>query len=157
MINHEGREEHVVEMKDSIEGRSAVRHMISAVSIAAVSILLVLVPLLAHHGTAALDTGKEITLKGTVTEWIWSNPHCFLQFDAKDDTGTVRNWAVETQNPTAMTQRGWARTSFKAGDEVTVILEPVKNGQPIGRLLTAVRADGQKLVAAPPTPPVTAP
>ena len=127
------------------------RNMIPAVSIAALCVLLVPVPLLAHHGAAALDTGKEITLKGTVTEWIWSNPHCFLQFDAKDDTGTVRNWAVETQNPTAITQRGFSRTLFKAGDEVTVILEPVKNGQAIGRMLTVVLANGQKLVAAPPT------
>ena len=71
----------------------AVRNMILAVSIAAVGVLLVSVPLIAHHGAAALDTGKEVTLKGTVTEWIWSNPHCFLQFDAKDDAGTVRNWA----------------------------------------------------------------
>ncbi len=47
--------------------------------IAALGVLLVSVPLLAHHGAAALDTGKEITLKGTVTEWIWSNPHCFLR------------------------------------------------------------------------------
>ena len=133
------------------------RNMTAAVSVAALSILLVSVPLLAHHGAAALDTGKEITLKGTVTEWIWSNPHCFLQFDAKDDTGTVRNWAVETQNPTTMTQRGFSRTLFKAGDEVTAILEPVKNGQPIGRLLTVVLANGQKLVAAPPTTPENAP
>ena len=118
---------------------------------AALGILLISVPLAAHHGAAALDTGKEVTLKGTVTEWIWSNPHCFLQFDAKDATGTVRNWAVETQNPTAMTQRGFSRTLFKAGDEVTVIIEPVKNGQPIGRLLTVVLANGQKLIAAPPT------
>ena len=129
------------------------RNMTAATSIAALSVLLVSVPLLAHHGAAALDTGKEITLKGTVTEWIWSNPHCFLQFDAKDDTGTVRNWAVETQNPTTMTQRGFSRTLFKAGDEVTVLLEPVKNGQSIGRLLTVVLANGQKLVAAPPTTP----
>ena len=127
------------------------RNMTAAASIAALSVLLVSVPLLAHHGAAGLDTGKEITLRGTVTEWIWSNPHCFLQFDAKDDTGTVRNWAVETQNPTAMTQRGFSRTLFKVGDEVTVIIEPVKNGQPIGRLLTVLLANGQKLVAAPPT------
>ena len=132
------------------------RNMILAVSIA-VGVLLVSAPLVAHHGAAALDTGKEVTLKGTVTEWIWSNPHCFLQFDAKDDAGTVRNWAVETQNPTAMTQRGWSRTSFKAGDEVTVTLEPVKNGQPIGRLLTVVLPNGQKLIAAPPTTPAAAP
>ena len=133
------------------------RNMILAVSIAAVGVLLVSVPLVAHHGAAALDTGKEVTLKGTVTEWIWSNPHCFLQFDAKDDAGTVRNWAVETQNPTAMTQRGWSRTAFKAGDEVTVTFEPVKNGQPIGRLLTVVLPGGQKLIAAPPTTPGAAP
>jgi hypothetical protein len=125
--------------------------------IAALGVLLMSVPLAAHHGAAALDTGKEITLKGTVTEWIWSNPHCFLQFDAKDDSGTVRNWAVETQNPTTMTQRGFSRTLFKAGDEVTVIIEPVKNGQPIGRLLTVVMANGQKLVAAPPTTQENAP
>jgi hypothetical protein len=127
--------------------------LIVAVSIAALGVSLNSISLSAHHGAAALDTGKEITLKGTVTEWIWSNPHCFLQFDAKDDTGSVRNWAVETQNPTAMTQRGWSRTSFKAGDEVTVTLEPVKNGGPIGRLLTVVLPNGQKLVAATATTP----
>jgi hypothetical protein len=129
------------------------RRMLLRVAIAAVGVLLVSVPLVAHHGAAALDTGKEVTVKGTVTEWIWSNPHCFLQFDAKDDSGAVRNWAVETQNPTAMTSRGWLRTSFKAGDEVTVTLEPVKNGQPIGRLLTVILPNGQKLVAATATTP----
>lgn len=133
------------------------RRMFFGVSIAAAGVLLVSVPLVAHHGAAALDTGREITLKGTVTEWIWSNPHCFLRFDAKDDTGTVRNWAVETQNPTTMTQRGWSRTSFKAGDEVTVTIEPVKNGQPVGRILTAVLANGQKLIAATASTPGAAP
>ena len=132
------------------------RKIVPGVLIAAVNVLLVSVPLIAHHGAAALDTGKEVTMKGTVTEWIWSNPHCFLQFDAKDDKGTVRNWAVETQNPTAMTQRGWSRTAFKAGDEVTATFEPVKNGQPIGRLLNVVLANGQKLVAADATTPAPA-
>ncbi len=129
------------------------RMTVRGVSIAAMGVLLMAVPLAAHHGAAALDTGKEVTLKGTVTEWIWSNPHCFLQFDAKDNTGTLRNWAVETQNPTAMTQRGWSRTSFKAGDAVTVTLEPVKNGQPIGRILSVILANGEKLIAATATPP----
>ena len=133
------------------------RNVTAAMLVAALNVLAGSVPLVAHHGAAALDTGKEVTLKGTVTEWIWSNPHCFLQFDAKDDTGLVRNWAVETQNPTTMTQRGFSRTLFKAGDEVTVILEPVKNGQPIGRMLTIVLANGQKLIAAPPTTPENAP
>ena len=110
-------------------------------------------PAVAHHGAATFDTGKEITLKGVVTEWIWANPHCFLKFDAKDDTGAVRNWAVETQNPVTMLSRGFARNSFKAGEAVTVSLEPVKNGSPVGRLLTVLRPNGETLVAANPTTP----
>ena len=108
---------------------------------------------LAHHGTASFDTSKDVTLKGTVTDWVWSNPHCFLKFDAMDDTGAVRNWAVETSNPTDMTKRGWARTSFKPGDVVTVVLQAVKNGAPIGRVKTVVLPDGSGLSAnGPPTP-----
>ena len=106
----------------------------------------------AHHGAATFDTGKEITLKGVVTEWIWANPHCFLKFDAKDDTGTIRNWAVETQNPVTMLSRGFARRAFKPGDAVTVRLEPVKNGAPVGRMLTVLLPNSQTLVAAGPTP-----
>ena len=114
--------------------------------------LLVSAPVFAHHGAASFDTSKELTLKGTVTEWFWANPHCFLRFDAKDDTGTVRNWAVETSNSTDMARRGWARTSFKPGDEVTVTLQPVKNGAPVGRVRTVTLATGQQLGAGGPIP-----
>jgi hypothetical protein len=103
-------------------------------------------PLAAHHGAASFDTGKELTLKGTVTEWIWSNPHCFLKFDVKDESGT-RSWMVETQNPTDMSRRGWARTSFKPGDQVTVTVEPMKGGLPVGRIRSVILANGQTLVA----------
>jgi hypothetical protein len=130
-----------------------VRKLFVRVSIAAVIVLAGAAPLVAHHGAAALDTGREVTMKGTVTDWIWSNPHCFLKFDAKDDSGAVRSWAVETQNPTSMTQRGWSRTAFKVGDEVTVTVEPVKNGQPVGRILHVILANGQRLVAATATTP----
>jgi uncharacterized protein DUF6152 len=120
--------------------------------IAAVALLLASVTLVAHHGSASFDTTKEVTLKGTVTEWIWANPHCFLKFDAKDDTGTVRNWAVETQNPTDMTRRGWARTSFKPGDDVTVTMQVVKSGAPVGRIRSVVLANGQTLGTGPAPP-----
>lgn len=124
------------------------------VVLAVVGALLLCSSLLAHHGAASFDTSKEITLKGTVTEWIWANPHCFLKFDAKDDTGAVRNWVVETQNPTDMSRRGWARTSFKVGDEVTVTLQAVKSGAPVGRIRNVVLANGQTLGTgnAPPAP-----
>ena len=112
---------------------------------AAAGVLLVSVPLIAHHGAANFDTGKVITLTGTVTEWVWANPHCFLKFDAKDDTGAVRNWVTETSNPVGMATRGWSRRTFKPGDHVTVTVEPVKDGKPVGKLLTAILPNGEKL------------
>lgn len=102
-------------------------------------------PLAAHHGAATFDTANEVTLKGTVTEWTWFNPHCFLKFDVKDASGVVKTWAVEAGNPTDMSKRGWKRTSFKAGDEVTVTLQPVKTGAPVGRIRSVVLPDGQTL------------
>ncbi|MGH9253224.1 MAG: DUF6152 family protein [Vicinamibacterales bacterium] len=128
------------------------RYTLLGIVLAAAGVMAGAVPAVAHHGAATFDTGKEITLKGVVTEWIWANPHCFLKFDAKDETGTVRQWAVETQNPVAMTSRGWSRSAFKAGDEVTVRLEPVKNGAPVGRVLSVVLPNGQMLVAVGPQP-----
>ena len=123
------------------------------VFLGAVGLFAASVPLVAHHGAASFDTTKELTLKGSVTEWIWANPHCFLKFDAKDDTGSVRNWAAEVSNPTDMTKRGWARTSFRAGDEVTVALQPVKSGAPVGRIRNVILPSGQTLSAGGPPPP----
>jgi hypothetical protein len=128
------------------------------VFLVAAGLLVVSAPLVAHHGAASFDTTKQLTLKGSVTDWIWANPHCFLKFDAKDDTGAVRNWAVEVSNPTDMTRLGWARTSFKFGDEVTVTLQPVKSGAPVGRLRSVILPNGQTLGTgggrgAPPPPP----
>lgn len=108
-------------------------------------LLTVSVPLLAHHGTAAFDTTKQITLKATVTEWVWANPHCYLKFDAKDDKDNIVHWATEASNPSDMVNLGWSKQSFKPGDEVTVTFMPVKNGQPIGRIQQVVLANGQTL------------
>jgi hypothetical protein len=101
-------------------------------------------PAAAHHGAASFDTTMEVTLKGTVTEWTWFNPHCFLKFDVKAEDGTVKSWAVEAGNPTDMTKRGWSRNSFKKGDEVSVTLQPVKTGAPVGRIRSVMLADGRE-------------
>ena len=110
-------------------------------------LLTLSVPLLAHHGNAAYDTTKKITVKGTVTEWVWSNPHCFLKFDAKDDKGNVVHWVAETSNPSDMVKLGWSKETFKPGDEATVTFMPVRNGNPIGRIQQVVLANGQTLSA----------
>jgi hypothetical protein len=106
--------------------------------------LILSVPMFAHHGNAAFDAGKKVTLKGTVAEWVWANPHCWLKFDVKGDNGVVR-WVAETNNAPDMIERGWSKQSFKPGDEVTVTVEPVKNGNPVGRVLEVVLPNGQTL------------
>lgn len=121
-----------------------------AVSVFAVALglLSVSMPLFAHHGTAAFDMRKTLTLKGVVTEWDWSNPHCLLQFDVTNEGGQVVHWIAETQNPANMVYRGWGKTSFKPGDEITVTLVPTKNGQPFGRINLVVLPNGKRLDAA---------
>jgi hypothetical protein len=106
---------------------------------------LVSTPIFAHHGNAAFDVGKKLELKGTVTEWVWSNPHCWLKFDVKDESGKTVNWVTETTNSADMMERGWSRLTFKAGDQVTVTLEPVKSGAPVGRLQSVVLPNGKTL------------
>jgi len=109
--------------------------------------------LLAHHATAVFDLGKKLTMSGTVTEWFWANPHCLLRFDVKDDSGQTVHWVAETQAPPNMIPFGWAKQSFASGDRVTVTLEPVKNGQPLGRILQVRLPSGTTLVAGAPAIP----
>jgi Family of unknown function (DUF6152) len=111
----------------------------------AVVISFLALPAFAHHGNAAYDTDNKITVKGTVTQWFWANPHCVLQFDATDSNGQVVHWGAETENPTTMSHSGWTKTSFKTGDEVTVTMITVKNGKPIGRIVEVLLPNGQKL------------
>ena len=116
--------------------------MIVAVGI---GIATISTPLLAHHGLAAYDTDKRVTVMGAVTGWLWSNPHCLIQVDATDDNGQVVHWGAETENPTTMTRQGWTKESMKRGDQVTVTILPVKNGKPNGRIVEVVLSNGQKL------------
>ena len=107
--------------------------------------LAVSAPLFAHHGAASFDSGKKVTLRGTVKEWLYSNPHCLLTLDVKGEDGKVVEWVAETQAPTVMYPAGYRKNSFKPGDQVSVTVEPVKSGRPVGRIVPAVTADGTKL------------
>ena len=111
----------------------------------ALVLLIASVPLLAHHGAAQFDVGKRLTVKGTVVEWFWANPHCFLRFDATGDDGQVVHWNVELQSGPNILPQGFTKQTFKVGDVVSVTFEPVKNGRPLGRLLKVVLADGSTL------------
>ncbi len=106
-------------------------------SLVLVALLVVSVPLLAHHGNASYDATKIVTVKGTVTDYIWSNAHVFVKLDAKDDSGNAVHWIVEGQNPVSMTQIGWTKNTFKPGDEVEIDAMPAKNGNPVAFLGSA--------------------
>lgn len=99
-----------------------------------VALLTISIPLIAHHGNASYDD-KVVTLKGTVTEWRWINPHVFLKLDVKGDDGKVVNWTCELVAPSNMINFGFAGDSFKPGDKVTVVTTQVaRSGAPIARL-----------------------
>jgi hypothetical protein len=110
------------------------RNKLAPISVAVVALLAVSVPLFAHHGNAAYDTAKTVTVKGTVTDYIWTNPHVFVKVDVKDDSGNAVHWIVEAQNPVSMGQIGWSKNTFKPGDEVEIDVMPAKNGNPVGFL-----------------------
>jgi hypothetical protein len=111
----------------------------------AVALLSISDSLFAHHGNAAYDS-KTVTVKGTVTAWVWTNPHTFLKFDAKDDKGNVVHWLGEWNAPSTLINFGITAKSLKVGEDVTVTMTGMsKTGQPVGRVTKVILPDGQEL------------
>jgi hypothetical protein len=102
-------------------------------------------PALAHHGNAAYDLANPIVLQGTVTQFVWSNPHVQIYFDVKDDKGKLVHWASETVSPGMLARSGWTKTELNPGDAITITLGPAKNGAPVGYALKIVLANGKEL------------
>ncbi len=96
-----------------------------------VTLLFLCAPASAHHGNSAYDEQARVPIKGTVTEFVWTNPHSQIYLDVKDKNGNIVHWGIETNSPGILTRAGWTRRSVKPGDEVTIILCPAKNGEPV--------------------------
>ena len=110
-----------------------------------VGLLTASAPLFAHHGNAAYDN-KTVTVKGTITAWLWTNPHSFLKFDAKDDKGNMVHWIGEWNAPATLINFGITAKSFKVGEEVTVTMVGMaKSGSSVGRVTKVILPDGQEL------------
>ena len=124
--------------------RNPVRTTPGTVSLLVVGLLATSFPLFAHHGNAAYDTSKNITVMGTVTEYIWANPHVFLKIDAKDESGNTVHWIIESQNVVNQANAGWNSTTFKPGDQVAIDATPVKNGRPIGIVKGRIVINGKE-------------
>ncbi|HEV2523391.1 MAG TPA: DUF6152 family protein [Candidatus Acidoferrales bacterium] len=108
-------------------------------------LLVLCVPALAHHGGSEYDQDHPVTLKGSVTEFDWNNPHCQIFVDVKDDKGKVVSWSLETYAPAVMKRAGWSRETLHAGDEVTITVIPSKRGNPVGMVRKVVLPSGKEL------------
>jgi Family of unknown function (DUF6152) len=85
---------------------------------AAVALLVVAMPMLAHHGTAAFDTSKPVTVKGTVTEFVFLNPHCQVYFEVKNEKGEMEKWQGELTAPNKLQRAGWTKKTLQPGDQI---------------------------------------
>lgn len=103
----------------------------------------------AHHSPAVFDRSKEVKLTGTVKAFKWQNPHTWLELDVPDEKAGTVTWGVEMTSPTYLIRAGWKNNSVKPGDKVTVVVNPVRTGEPAGIFISITLPDGQTLYEQP--------
>ncbi len=114
----------------------------------ALGVLAATVPIGAHHSFAMFDMNKNVTYEGKVVEYKWINPHTHILIQVPPtakDPSTVGTWDVEGGSTNIMTRQGWNRATFKAGDPITVVGHPMKDGSKGISLFYAVLPDGKRL------------
>jgi hypothetical protein len=116
----------------------------SLMAIAGAAILAIVGPALAHHSFAMFDQKQVMTLRGTVKEFQWTNPHAFIEISVPGTRG-ARDWDIELNSPNNLKRQGWSRTSLKAGDQITMRINPLRDGRPGGLFLDLRKADGTTL------------
>jgi uncharacterized protein DUF6152 len=99
----------------------------------------------AHHSFAMFDQKKQVTLKGTVREFQWTNPHAFIHIEVPNGAHGSDLWQIELNSPNNLKRQGWKSTSLKAGDVVTLVLNPLKDGSKGGLFVSVKLADGTML------------
>jgi hypothetical protein len=100
----------------------------------------------AHHSFAAYEPSKQIKLVGVVTEFKWTNPHVYIQLDGQESTGgETKRWLIECASTSILNRAGWKFNILKAGDKITVVVAPLRNGEPAALLKQMTLADGTKL------------
>jgi len=108
--------------------------------------IVLAIPAFAHHSHAMFDSTKQVTLVGTVKEFDWDNPHCWIQVlvpDPNNSQAAPVEWGVEMDSPLALYRRGWRPGSLKAGDEITVVINPLRDGRTSGQLVSVTGPDGK--------------
>ncbi len=91
----------------------------------------------AHHSFGMFDMQKTLTIEGTVRDFQWTNPHVWIDVIVRDSLGKDVNWGVESDSINLLRNRGWSRSSLKAGDSVKLVIHPLKSGNVGGALVSA--------------------
>jgi len=101
----------------------------------------------AHHSFAMFDQTQKVTLKGTVTEFQWTNPHAFIHLNVPGADGKVDSWEIELNSPNNLKRQGWKSSSLKTGDQVTLQTYPLRDmtDHKGGLFITLTLADGTVL------------
>jgi len=135
------------------------RKLLIGLAVSAASLAGLSTPALAHHSAAMFDHDKKVTLQGTVKEFQYTNPHSWLQVMVPGADGKSTEWGFEAEGPSTLLRAGIKASSFKPGDKVTVVANPMKDGRPAGSLIQVTKADGTVLSPRPagPTAPPVAP
>jgi Family of unknown function (DUF6152) len=97
----------------------------------------------AHHSFAMYDSDHQIKLAGTVTSFEWNNPHVYIALTSSDEHGDTRGYTVECASPGILNRVGWKFNMIKPGDKITVVIAPLKTGEPGGLLKQLTLADGR--------------
>jgi hypothetical protein len=100
----------------------------------------------AHHSFAMYDSDNQIKLTGKVKEFHWQNPHVYIHLMAPGKGGQEVEWTIECANPGILNRIGWKFNMVKEGDPITVIIAPLRSGEPGGLLKQITLPDGRKFL-----------
>ena len=118
-----------------------IKHLIAGMFLASALVI----PVSAHHSFAMFDQSITTTLDATVTKFKWTNPHAWVEVTVLDDTGKKQTWAVEMTSPNNLMREGFKRRTFRPGDKVDLVINPLRSGKSGGAFVGAKLADGTVL------------
>src|SRR5712691_8897768 len=111
----------------------------------------------AHHSMSGFERTKTVTLVGTIKQFKWANPHCWIEMEVPNAKGGSDTWNVEMTAPGILARAGWKSNTVKPGDTVTIAARPMLSGDPGGLFVSLTLPDGQVFTERTPQPATAAP
>ena len=124
----------------------------SVAGVACAMVLSMAGSVLAHHSAAGVDRTKTVTVAGTVKEFRWTNPHSWIDLEVPDSAGGTTTWSAEMTSPAFLLRAGWRASTVKPGDKVSIVLRPMRSGDPGGLFVSITLPDGRVMGERPPAP-----